>query len=251
MDELRWILLVAGVLVVAGIYGFTRWQDRKQRSRGRGEGFGEEVDFDAALRDLDEVMSRHDEPVLHPEPLRGPDPADAPRHVAVKAEAGAQPETAAAESAGEPAGGETKVIVLNVASTDGRLFRGEELVQAMEACGLRFGDHAIYHRQLDTRNGPVSLFSAANILKPGTFEPDQVPAMQSPGIALFLQLPGPSDGLAAFEQMLEVARRLSERLGVKVLDARRCTLSNQALEAMREDLREYRRRAHLAAKRSV
>lgn len=250
MDELRWILLTVGALLLAGVYGFTRWQEgRKRPRRSRRDAFADEVDIEEALRELDSVVVELDPLELRtddPDPL-SPAPAAPPRP---EPSTVAPKPVRAPELADEPqAGLEDKVIVLNIAATDGRLFGGRLLVEALEAAGMRYGERSIYHRVLDTRRGPVALFSAANILRPGTLAPEEVDSIQSPGLALFLQLPGPYDGLAAFEQMLETARRLADQLDVKLLDERRCGLTNQAVEHIREELREYRRLAHLVAKK--
>lgn len=260
MDELRWILLVVGGAAVAGVYGFTRWQEGRRKQRRGGDAFHDDKDIEDALRDLDEVVADRDP--LEPRsddfdviPISREESPDPDYHAARAKQApppAAKP-AADADDATEPApaaGLEDKVIVLNVAATDGRLFSGQVLVEALELAGLQYGEHAIYHRILDTRKGPVSLFSAANILRPGTFEPERREEIESPGIAMFLQLPGPYDGLAAFEQMLETARRIADELGVKLLDERRCSLTNQAIEHIREELREYRRLAHLQARKS-
>lgn len=249
MDELRWILLTVGAVLVAGVYGFTRWQEGRRRPRrSRRDAFADELDIEQALRELDNMVVEHDplEPrAVDPDPI-APAPAEPPRASSPPA---AAPRPAPELADEPPAGLEDKVIVLNVAATDGRLFSGRLLVEALEAAGMRYGEHAIYHRVLDTRKGPVALFSAANILRPGTLAPEQLDSIQSPGLALFLQLPGPYDGLVTFEQMLETARRLAEQLDVKLLDERRCSLTNQAIEHIREELREYRRLAHLVAKK--
>jgi cell division protein ZipA len=253
MDELRWILLIAGIAVIAGIYGFSRWQDgRRKTRRGGSDAFADDADIDAALRDLDNVVIERDPLDLRDEELdvipvtREQSLAPEPR---APAPVPAQKEAPLDDESEAPVGLEEKVVVLNVAATDGRMFSGHQLVEALEAAGMRLGEHAIYHRILDTRKGPLSLFSAADILRPGTLEPERLDDIQSPGVALFLQLPGPYDGLAAFEQMLETARRIADQLGVKLLDERRCSLTNQAIEHIREELREYRRLAHLMAKK--
>ena len=60
----------------------------------------------------------------------------------------------------------------------------------------------------------------------------------------------PSDeDVGYFEQMLEAARNLARQLDGQVLDGRRCELTRQTLEHIRDDLLEYRRLAHLAARR--
>ncbi|KAB7628457.1 cell division protein ZipA [Alkalilimnicola sp. S0819] len=154
------------------------------------------------------------------------------------------------EPAPEVQGPGEKIVVINVSAGEDALFHGRALTEALERAGLRFGEHEIYHRVLDTRDGPMALFSAANMVEPGTFSPDSLEELYTPGAAFFMQLPGPFDGLTAFEQMLEAARGVAEELGGYLLDARRCDLSRQAIEHMREDLREYRRLAHLAARKS-
>jgi cell division protein ZipA len=253
MDEFRWILLILGLLVVAGVYGFTRWQDSRRRgSRRRGrEAFQDDADIDSALHELDAVVAERD-PLAQPSERSAP-AADDDWDIRPIEREPVEPEPLHVEAEEEPLppAGEIKVIVLNVAATNGRHFSGEQLVDALHMVGMRLGEHDIYHRLLETRGGEVSLFSAANILKPGTLRPEELEQIQSPGVAMFLQLPGPYDGLVAFEQMLEAARRIGEALDVKLLDARRCTLSNQAIEAIREELREYRRRAHLAGKKTI
>lgn len=249
MDEMRWILLIVGAVLVAGVYGYTRWQESRRRPRrGRREVFADDLAIEEALRELDSVVVELD-PL---EPCADQPAATAPAEPPRPEPAVAAPEPAPAAALAEDelqTGLEDKVIVLNVAATDGRLFGGRLLVEALQAAGMRYGERSIYHRVLETRKGPVALFSAANILRPGTLAPEELDAIQSPGLALFLQLPGPYDGLAAFEQMLETARRLAEQLDVKLLDERRCGLTNQAIEHIREELREYRRLAHLVAKK--
>lgn len=246
MEELRWVLLVLGVVAIVGVYGFTRLQERRRRSRfSRGSAFNDDVDIEQALRDMDDVVAERDPLEVPSEEFdviritRSQEPAE---DVPAATAAAAGPKGAADE---EPVGLDDKVVVLNVAALDGRLFDGETLTAALQAIDMSFGEHDIYHRLLETDRGPVALFSAANILQPGTFAPEQIKEIESPGLVLFLQLPGPYDGLAAFEQMLAGARKLAETLDAKLLDERRLSLTSQAVEHIREELREYRRLTHL------
>jgi cell division protein ZipA len=149
-----------------------------------------------------------------------------------------------------PPDGEEKLIVLTVMAPEDAVFAGEALISVLDECGLRYGEHRIYHRTLETQQGTVSLYSVANVVEPGCLDADHMEDYTTPGVALFMQLPGPFDGLAAFEQMLHTARTLSERLGGELLDGRRCTLTQQSIEHLREELVEYRRRARLAARRA-
>lgn len=259
MDELRWFLLIVGVLAIAGIYGYGRWQEHRRaggealprrRPARRREGF-DDSDIDDALRDLDATIGEFDpvEPVSEPLPLEPAAPArsepppqrEQPARAPQSARQGVEPEPV-------PEGLEQKVVVIHVASRDSGLYSGEQLVAAMQHAGLQHGEYDIFHAYTPIGGRDVSLFSAANMLEPGWFDIDDIAEMRTPGLALFLQLPGPFDSLAAFEQMLKTARRLAEQLDANLLDARRCNLTQQAIEHIREELREYRRRAHLLAR---
>lgn len=250
MEELRWVLLGLGGVAIAGVYGFTRWQEQRRKARrGRGDFYSDEVDIEQALRDLDHVVAERDpldEQGEEFEVIRITRPQES---VEAGSTAGPAPvsddATEEALLSEEPLGLDEKVVVLNIAAEDGRFYDGRTLTDALKAVDMSFGEHEIYHRILETSKGQIALFSAADMLQPGTFSPERIDQIQSPGLVLFLQLPGPYDGLAAFEQMLESARQLAETLGANLLDERRCSLTNQAVEHIREELREYRRLTHL------
>lgn len=257
MDTLRWILLIVGVLVIAGIYAGYKLQDWRRRRPHGSRDEPSEGDIDGALENLDSLVvdefEDHEEPAVEPVDLT----IEADERVDVPAaEAQPRPEPQAAakqdvaprvEADAEPVGGE-KIVVIGVGAPEGRMFTGREVADAAEAAGLRHGEHDIFHRTVSAEDGSVAMFSMANILEPGTFDPDQLDEIRTPGVVFFLQLPSIFDGLIAFEQMLEAARDVARALRGHLLDERRCDLSAQAVEHIREELREYRRLAHLAAR---
>jgi cell division protein ZipA len=91
----------------------------------------------------------------------------------------------------------------------------------------------------------VAEFSVANVLKPGAFELDSMADTATPGVAMFVQLPGPDDPEAAFEEMLRTARELADRLDGVVCDETRSTLTGQAINHMRERIAEFHRKQRL------
>ncbi len=296
MEELRWLLLILGLLVIVLVYGYGRvqeWRDEGPPWRRRAkpeEPFADEVlsseDIKDTLSELDGLISEHKEELHEPcrsesatavtdPPRVGANQADdesnalgrssrhrSERHEGRLAsllggraknsrpEVGCEPENQARNS------GEEKLVVINlVALPEGSRYAGPELLHAMEAAGMHYGAHRIFHRLLDTRlldtnSSPCVLFSAANILEPGWFDLEQIAGFDTPGVAFFMRLPGPYDGLVTFEQMLATARTVVERLGGQLLDGRHCDLTQQAIEHIREDLIEYRRRAHLASRQA-
>ncbi|MFB4202849.1 Cell division protein ZipA [wastewater metagenome] len=145
-----------------------------------------------------------------------------------------------------PPGLEEKIVVINVLAPNGERFLGPAVQDALQSAGLTFGEHGIFHRYIEGSRGRVAEFSVANILNPGWFDLERMEGFETPGLAFFLRLPGPFDAVTAFEEMLEAARHVAGELDGQLLDARRCDLTHQAVEHLREEMIEYRRRAHLA-----
>jgi cell division protein ZipA len=144
---------------------------------------------------------------------------------------------------------EEKIVALSVMAPSDQPYNGGDLRNALIGAGLKLTDQGVFRRGLDTHDGTVALFTVANIVEPGVFSSATLDHDQVPGVVFIMQLPGPFDGLSTFEQMLTTAQRLTQRLGGQVLDGRRCDLTGQAIEHIREELIEYRRRAKLASRR--
>ena len=253
MDELRWILLVLGILIIAGVYGYARLQDWRRdgppwRRRGRAnrEPFAH---YSEPALDDDETLTG--------DPLAADDGDDdilGPARVveSTPAPARSQPAEPAVDDLAEVRGravGEEKIIALSVMAPDAEPWNGAGVAEVLESAGLRLTPQGVFQRTLDTDEGPVALFTVANIVEPGTFDASDPGATTTPGIVLIMQLPAPFDGLAAFELMLASARRVAQTLGGQLLDGRRCDLTTQAIEHLREELLEYRRRAQVADRR--
>ncbi|MGM0769882.1 MAG: cell division protein ZipA [Pseudomonadota bacterium] len=135
-----------------------------------------------------------------------------------------------------------EVIVINVLSRSGEEFQGLALKKLFEACGLEHGDMDIYHRheQSDTTS-PVQ-FSVASAVEPGTFRPQDMPALATPGISFFMSLPGPSNALQAFDFMLETAQCVVSNMGGELKDERRSVMTPQTIEHCRQRIREFERK---------
>ncbi len=138
------------------------------------------------------------------------------------------------------------VLAVTVMARAAKSFAGGELKAALEALGLRHGDMGIFHyRESGKPARSVAEFSVANVLKPGTFELDGMADKPTPGVAMFVRLPGPDDPGSAFEGMLRTARKLAERLDGAVCDEMRSTLTGQEINHMRERIAEFHRKQRL------
>jgi cell division protein ZipA len=137
---------------------------------------------------------------------------------------------------------ETEVIVLHVTARDDRGFAGQDILEILLACDLRFGDMNFFHRhEQKAGRGPIQ-FSVANMLQPGVFDIDNMGSMTTRGLVFFLTLPGPEDMILAFDCMLETARTVARNLGGELLDESRSVLTQQAVEHSRQQIRELDRR---------
>lgn len=208
MDGLRWLLLFFGILVIAGVYIYSR-RERDQPAREKSDGpriapnlGDEEIDAaESAFEELPEDQSQEVE--------------EAPQDDAPQ-----------------------KIVTLRLIARDGGAFRGDELILSMRGIGLRHGKFGIFHRY-DGNDENRTIFSAASLVEPGSFDLANIKDQEIPGISLFLVLPGPVDGVEAFDLMMEAARALAQALDAELLDESGSTLSIQRERYMREEIIQY------------
>ena len=81
-----------------------------------------------------------------------------------------------------------------------------------------------------------AVLSAANLSKPGTFDPETMDLQRFGGLSLFAVLPGPKPPLKAFEDLLATARNLNERLQGALQDERGGPLTPTRIATIRESL---------------
>lgn len=85
------------------------------------------------------------------------------------------------------------------------------------------------------------IVSLASLKEPGTFDPDNMPGMDFRGIALFTVLPGPLPALRAFDELIVTARALAATLGGQLQDERGAPLSLARIGQLREDIAGFER----------
>lgn len=151
-------------------------------------------------------------------------------------------ERADARLGARPDGSFDRVVTLYVAARAGRMLHGSDLVVAAEKAGLVYGHRDIFHRLVDGHPEQGPIFSVANLLQPGHFDLERIGQMQTPGIGLFMTLPGPLPALDAWETLLPTAQRLAELLEAVVLDEDRNALGRQTIAHLRDEMRAYDRK---------
>jgi cell division protein ZipA len=134
-----------------------------------------------------------------------------------------------------------RIVTLFVTARSAQAMAGSDLVVAAEKAGLVFGDRGIFHRMLAGKHEQGPIFSMANMVKPGSFDMSQLDSVRTPGVTLFMTLPGPLPALDAWEMLLPTAQRLAELLDAQVLDEGRNTLGRQRIAHIRDELRAWDR----------
>jgi cell division protein ZipA len=135
-----------------------------------------------------------------------------------------------------------EVVVINVlARTNG--FVGTDIVELAGKHGLKFGDMNIFHRYSPGKHGLDGIrFSMASAVEPGTFDLGALHEYTTPGVSLFMRLPGPEGPMSAFEEMLRVARDIAERLDGELRDEQRSVMTPQTIEHCRQRIHEFARK---------
>lgn len=198
MDGLRWLLLLFGLLLIAGVYAYSRRQGNKDNVKSAGP--------------------KRQEPSLH--------------------DAGSSSGTEAGNDAAEKAIVAEKIITLRLVARAKDAFRGDELVLNLRGIGMRHGKFGIFHRYEGTDDdNPV--FSVASLVEPGSFDLANIKDQLIPGVSMFMVLPGPIEGIKAFDLLMAAARALAQSLHAELLDESGSTLSIQRERYLREEIIQY------------
>lgn len=142
---------------------------------------------------------------------------------------------------------ETEVIVLSVVMNEGHLMSGSALLPSLLTLGMKYGDMNIFHRHEDNAGNGKITFSLANMMKPGTFDLDNMENFASQGISLFMTLPNAGDPFEVFDQMLMSAKQLAQEFHGQVLDDKRSVMTKQTEQHYIGKIREFERKYRIAS----
>ncbi len=242
MDNLRLILIIVGLLILAAIVVLHRPRDHSRRNHFRWLKKENESDRDASPEDSSETNPANSgekvEPILRQSSFPSFTADGQP-----PARPGAASDTRSNHSAatqGGPRNVPDKIVSLFVRRRDDRRINGSELLDAAIKAGLTFGEMNIFHRIHEGDERPV--FSMANLTPPGHFDASAWNVFDTPGVALFVTLPAPVTALDAWDAMLATGRRIAELLDAELLDDAKCLLTRQRIAQVREEMRDYDRR---------
>ena len=212
MDGLRWLLLFFGLLVVAGVYLYSRREKVKPEDVEDAPRLRREPTLDGSES---ESVTTDGEVVVGAPTNGDEDASELPAEVVPQ-----------------------KIVTLRLIGHEKNPFKGDELVLSMRGIGLRHGKFGIFHRY-DGNDESRTIFSAASLVEPGSFDLANIKDQRIPGISLFLVLPGPVDSVEAFDLMMAAARALTQTLDGELLDESGSSLSIQRERYMREEIIQF------------
>lgn len=218
MTPLNWAVLIVGLGAAVLVW----WVSRRNRGAGsewiepaRGKANDKQLDMFNSTAQFDEFG------VGKPRPAR------------------VAPSLGSAPTASESARGEApqKIIALLIAEREGTHIYGPQVHSALRQHGLEFGAKQIYHRLADGE----SVYSVASLLKPGLIDPAEEHSFSTPGLSIFMVLPGPLPAVSTFREMLATAQSLAKTLNASVYDMRRQPLSPEVTLKLEREVEQWAR----------
>lgn len=236
--ELRIALLIIGIAALVALYFFGR--------SSRIQHLQEDDEFDFQTNDLPDPLEL-DEP-LEPEinknindelgdisELVREDIAESPR-VSSKT---FKHQPSLLDEKPEETPQQEKLVVLHVVARKPDQLKGTVIVNLSKELDLEYDDMHVFHKKIERYSGKRSIYTVVNMVKPGTFNLNEMDEFETPGISFVMNLPGPEEGLKAFNIMLEAAKRFADRLGGDILDESRSMLSPQTIAHLQEDVQLF------------
>jgi cell division protein ZipA len=245
MDTLRLILLLIGLAIILAIYLYARKASGKSLLWRRTKPAQQEEivkvalteeDIAGAFRDKRYASDQPDEEVI--EQLS----ATLSRGVQDKVDNEDVESVPSLVDEGEV---EPLLIVMTIMSRSGKLFNGMDVLDIALANGLVHGEMNIFHYYPDQQSSNRVVCSLANAVEPGYFDMDNIEQVQTPGLTLFMQLPGPMDSRSAFEQTLKLGRAMAEQLQGDLCDETRSVLTMQTIEHLKEKVEAHMFKARM------
>jgi FtsZ-interacting cell division protein ZipA len=205
------------------------------------------ADFDE-VHELDHPsMSAQPEPLLDEDEPRASHHEPPTRRGEAAEEYGVELSPTQAPSVGEtgatgnrpqpPNAAETqRIVTVRVCAKAESRWSGVDLLAALDNHGLAHGRYQVFHRK---HSDGRTLFCAASLVEPGTFNLAQMPAEEYRGLTLFAVLPGPADAVQTVDALIETAHGLAQTLNAMVQDSKGRPLSPELAYALRDDVERF------------
>ncbi len=126
-------------------------------------------------------------------------------------------------------------IGINIVARRPEGFAGTKLRGLAEAAGLGLAGDGLFHAVDEHGESAVTLGN----LEPALFVAENLKGLTTRGLTFSLDVPRSRDGVATFERMLRMARRLAESLDGALVDDNRAPLTDNELAFIRRKIAEF------------
>ncbi|MEK6731779.1 MAG: cell division protein ZipA C-terminal FtsZ-binding domain-containing protein [Pseudomonadota bacterium] len=127
-------------------------------------------------------------------------------------------------------------VTIYVVAPMKRLFGGYDMLQAILATGLQYGDQQIFHYYQGKNRTGKKLFSVASADEPGEFDLSKIGNFSCSGLILYQKIADYQKPVTIFDLMLDVAYQLAEDLGGEVRLAKDYPWTEELSESIRQQL---------------
>jgi cell division protein ZipA len=251
MNELRWILLGIGVLIIAVIYilGSRKYKrdirarvekypslDRGNMSNIRLEPGKEKlIDISGALATINTYLKQAREPAVSVDVQIKKEKVELDNKSTPVESADSHKNKTVDHLAKDQ-----EIIIIYITAKSPSYFKGDEILQILESSNMQFGTMDIFHHfGPDKKYSSRALFSLANIHEPGTFNLEKINEFTTDGLAMFMSLPAEIGGDIAIEIMLDTAQNISYLLDGELKGANRKILTLDDINKLREKAGHY------------
>ena len=201
MESLQWIFIIAGVLAVLGIYGYSRELKKEQGETTKQADPSEGTRVDPLFDDV---------PTLQGEENTGSYLIDITQEDVEES------------------------IVFHVFAREDTFFKGEDLRKEFEKLKLQRTTNHFFVLV----NQYCPLYQVCSSFKPGYFPEKGMDSYKTKGITFFMTLPV-HNAKESFEKMLLDIYQISLKLGGQILDEDRNNLNNQMMNHIRDRIVKY------------
>ena len=214
MEDIRWILLISGAILVAGIIFYESYLKSLFQSSNKDNNkieptFAEDKNIYVS----DEII----------------DNQDLSNKENINIEIQQEKNTIVLES--------EYIVTIRMVAIDDSEYSGEEIVGALKENGMIHEEPGIFSYYYGSNK--IRVFSAANLHEPGIFDMNQLENLKVKGISFFMSLPLKTNEINAFDEMMSILKRIKSSLKGELLDDTGSSLSVQRERYIREEVIEY------------
>ena len=214
MEDIRWILLISGAILIAGIILYESYLKSFFQSSNTNN------------NKIEPTFAQDQSPFVSDEII---DKQNLSNKENINIEIQQEKHTIAVEA--------EYIVTIRMVAIDDYEYSGKEIVDTLKESGMIHEEPGIFNYYYGSNK--IKVFSAANLHEPGIFDMNQLENLKVKGISFFMSLPLKTNEINAFDEMMSVLKKIKSSLKGELLDDNGSSLSIQRERYIREEVIEY------------